>query len=319
MKAAAAESGQPMSSPLLAKWRRAGLLPRPVQRSMGRGRGTVAIYPAGSTAQLLRLLAIRAEHEAAPADGRAERGRFNPDRALWRLWWEGWPVNPGKVRDALSDTLRTWEAALGELDRVQDADDGDPWGTFETDRLPPALADVRNRVGKSAFSTVGRLVLNAASGRFAGFLPVASVGNDVQDDGDDEIMGKALGVAGVARAVGVPSMAAGGMVEETLSEYSEAVGVGKLRATLDVTDDAALATARADLRAALAIAWGVLADFGAAHPRSSPAHNPLRWSPDDAADHLPGFVLVALALRRDPTLRPILDHARRLASAGGAA
>ena len=34
----------------LARWHRVGLLPRPVQRGQGRGRGTVTLYPGGRRA-----------------------------------------------------------------------------------------------------------------------------------------------------------------------------------------------------------------------------------------------------------------------------
>src|SRR4051794_20444227 len=77
------------------KWRDRGLVPRPIARP-GRGRelGRAAVYPPGTTAQLLRVLAIR-----------TEGGRFDPDRALWRLWWERWPVAPDGIRGLLAAEL----------------------------------------------------------------------------------------------------------------------------------------------------------------------------------------------------------------------
>lgn len=307
MIAAAAERGESVSDAKLAKWRAAGLLPRPVQRSLGRARGTVTVYPEGSTAQLLRLLTIR-----------AEPGRFDPERALWRLWWEGWPVDPAKVRDALGRTLQAWESALGEFGQALDAEDGDPLRAFETARLPPLLAKARKRTGAGAFSTVGRLVLDAAAGRFSGFGSVAAVGRDVSDDDDAAVMDKALGLAGVARAVGVGPSTVGGVIEETMAEYSEAAGVEALRAALEAADDRAVATARADLQAVLTATRAVWGLFAALDSGSNAGRDLRAWSADDAADSLPGLVLVVMALRRDPTLRPILDYARRWASVGGA-
>src|SRR5438445_768462 len=58
--ALAKASGFHVTKTQLARWHRAGLLPRPVRRQgLGRGKGTISIYPAGTGTQLLALLVIR--------------------------------------------------------------------------------------------------------------------------------------------------------------------------------------------------------------------------------------------------------------------
>jgi hypothetical protein len=71
---AAAGAGHPISGSQLARFHRAGLLPRPVVRALGRGRGTVSLYPPGTTERLLDVVRIHSsEHRLRDV--------------AWRLWW----------------------------------------------------------------------------------------------------------------------------------------------------------------------------------------------------------------------------------------
>ena len=64
----------------LARWHRLGLLPRPVQRGQGRGRGTVTMYPGGTSRQLVELC-------------RARSGTRELIRVGFRMWWRGFEVD----------------------------------------------------------------------------------------------------------------------------------------------------------------------------------------------------------------------------------
>src|SRR5438034_7454182 len=73
----AAASGFRVTKTQLARWHRAGLLARPVRRQgLGRGKGTVSIYPPGTGKQLLSLVAIHSRERRLPF-------------VAWKLWWEG--------------------------------------------------------------------------------------------------------------------------------------------------------------------------------------------------------------------------------------
>jgi hypothetical protein len=102
----AASLGYEVSVAQLARWRRAGLLPRPRQQSLGRGRGTASVYPAGTTAQLVALCQMRAEERRL-------------DRLAFWLWWDGFAVDLAVIRDVLADDARTLD------DEIRQARSGD--------------------------------------------------------------------------------------------------------------------------------------------------------------------------------------------------
>src|SRR5260370_8260751 len=80
--------GFPVTKTELTRWHRAGLLPRPQRRSLGRGRGMVSIYPPGTTDQLLALCTIHRSEKRLPY-------------VAWRLWWEGYNVPLSAIRGFL--------------------------------------------------------------------------------------------------------------------------------------------------------------------------------------------------------------------------
>lgn len=289
--AAAAERGGSVSSAMLAKWRAAGLLPRPVQRSLGRAHGTVTVYPDGSTAQLLRLLTIR-----------AEPGRFDPERALWRLWWEGWPVDAERVRALLAKVLDAWE---GDLVAFQDGD-GAILDAFETGRLPSLLAKTRKRAGTAAMPTVAALVLGA----LAGEAP-----ESWQDDDDGQALLRALGFAGAIRGLG-PAEARRFTADlaGTLRRFGLAVSPAAMRDALDSAGSAGLSMARADLRSVVTgarVLWRVIAPT---LPESTTGRDLLDAPNGQLLEMLPGAVLVVLALGRVPAYRRMLDALRTAAA-----
>jgi len=85
----------------LVRWHRAGLLPRPSQRPLGRGRGTMTTYPLGTAAQVVALCQIRDDERRL-------------DRVAFRLWWAGFTVDLAVIREQLQAALRSIEADLQE-------------------------------------------------------------------------------------------------------------------------------------------------------------------------------------------------------------
>lgn len=92
----AAAFGNKVSAAQLARWHRAGLLPRPRQQPLGRGLGTATLYPSGTSAQLVALCQIREEERRL-------------DRVAFRLWWEGFSVDSQVIRNHLTATIAPME------------------------------------------------------------------------------------------------------------------------------------------------------------------------------------------------------------------
>lgn len=121
--AAAQAAGFPLTDTQLARWHRAGLLPRPQQVSLGRGRGTVTSYPEGTTAQLLALCQIRQSDRSLARIG-------------FRLWWDGHDVEPHLVLEPLL-------AAADEIDVSLRSTEDDARAST------PAARILSRRLGKS--------------------------------------------------------------------------------------------------------------------------------------------------------------------------
>src|SRR5258707_10332904 len=81
--------GYTVSPAQLARWHRAGLLPRPRQQALGRGRGTETFYPPGSALQVVAICQIKDEERRL-------------ERIAFRLWWEGFPVEMAVIREQLA-------------------------------------------------------------------------------------------------------------------------------------------------------------------------------------------------------------------------
>jgi hypothetical protein len=92
----AAKLGYVVTAPQLARWHRAGLLPRPRQQPLGRGRGTETVYPPGTAAQVVALCQIK--------DDERRLGRV-----AFRLWWEGFDVDLGLIRNQLVSAMEPLE------------------------------------------------------------------------------------------------------------------------------------------------------------------------------------------------------------------
>src|SRR5438132_1681698 len=83
----------------LARWHRAGLLPRPLRRSLGRGRGMASIYPPGTADQLLALCTIHRSEKRFPY-------------VAWHLWWEGYTIPLSSIQEFLEGARAQWQQGI---------------------------------------------------------------------------------------------------------------------------------------------------------------------------------------------------------------
>lgn len=156
----AAESEYTVSLRMLETFRAHGLLPRPA-RTGHRGRTPVWTYPDGADQQLVSLLGWR-EHTKDT----------NSLRVL--LWLDGFPISPGTIRDALTNSLQAaldmieqeiaTQAQQHGLDPHEDADRHQALnllaGTLAAKRGPKALPR-HSRVGAADRTQAVHLILRA--------------------------------------------------------------------------------------------------------------------------------------------------------------
>ncbi len=113
-----ARAGGGVTRSQVERWLKAGLLPRPRRRGLGRGQGTVSLYPPGAVPLLRRLLALQEETR--------DIGEWR-----WQLWLDGYPIDAERLRRQLLVALdRVGAEAQTVLADVQ-PDEADPLGLVE--------------------------------------------------------------------------------------------------------------------------------------------------------------------------------------------
>lgn len=123
---AVAAAGCTVTGDQLARWHRARLLPQPVRRSLGRGLGTVTIYPEGTVDRVVALWAMRSRHS-------------NLSKAAFELWWEGFEVEADVIRATLLEKATALDAEFPALlDFGQSGKAKGGFGSFINRRLGPA-------------------------------------------------------------------------------------------------------------------------------------------------------------------------------------
>lgn len=159
-------AGFELSPSQLARRHRAGLIARPETRPLGRGKGSISVYPFGTGRRLVRTLELA-------------RGRESFENVAWRAWWQdGGDLDP-LVRERLLRDAARWEAELSRLaDVLAGEDAGDPDAVNEMDsaylavsseRMPASLGRLRRNVGRERFATVFRVFAEVAGGRFTAY------------------------------------------------------------------------------------------------------------------------------------------------------
>ncbi len=184
----ASEHGYNVSMQQLARWHRAGLLPRPKQLALGKAQGSQSLYPAGTSEQFLLLCSLRVRERRL-------------SHLAWQLWWSGYPVAFPIIRKHIEHAsaqlsqfvqflvmLKASEDIGAETARVSPTcfrDDicrGDPCGLpdspdsidiieqFAAARLNyKPLRHARKRIGRTYFPTFIRMLLDVISGMFEGY------------------------------------------------------------------------------------------------------------------------------------------------------
>lgn len=291
---AASQAGHRITPVMLKKWRAAGLLPRPSQRSRGRGHGTETVYPAGSTGQLLRLLEIR-----------AEGGRFDPERTLWRLWWEGWPVNPEHIWTRLDTTFHAVEAwrvewrTLTPDERIE--------RTTMPDRLPEPLRTIRKRVGPRGVESVAYVLSSVAVGEFSTWEHGEDKRAIIDGLGFDRAKRERIGRAD-------PWLR--GLLDEQLRDLATTIQPSRVRDALASTCGDELCRARDELQAFLGFLYTVRLTMDSMLGAGALGLGLLPEPSELTHETGPGLLLVWLAWRRIPQLYDGYTTLMRLAESG---
>lgn len=189
---AAKAAGYSLTENRLARWHRDGLLPRPIVKHLGQGRGTVSLYPCGTTRQLIDLLALR-------------QGRGSLLDVGFRLWLAGYPVSDRYSFDYLRDVAVQYDRIIRRLkearDRLLSDDDeiqDEAWADLakiSTKRIEiKFVRRIRKRVGRKRFVTFLRIVLDVATGEFEGF---STEYDNPSGSYDDSVLRAALGIMGI--------------------------------------------------------------------------------------------------------------------------
>ena len=160
--------GFPVTKTELARWHRAGLLPRPQRRSLGRGRGMASIYPAGTADQLMALCTIHRSEKRLPY-------------VAWRLWWEGYPISLSSIQEFLEGARAQWQRGIEELRQLYEHPEqmSNLLGRTAVVRFSQkTLAQARKRVGRENFPTFMKVLADVGSGTFEGYAIDPETGID---------------------------------------------------------------------------------------------------------------------------------------------
>ncbi len=152
----------------LARWHRAGLLPRPQRRSLGRGRGMISIYPSETTDQLLALCTIHRSEKRLPY-------------VAWRLWWEGYTIPLSSIQEFLEGVRTQWQQGIEELRQLHERPEqlSKLLGRTAVMRFSQkTLAQARKRVGRENFPTFMKVLADVGSGTFEGYAINPETGSD---------------------------------------------------------------------------------------------------------------------------------------------
>lgn len=224
---------------MLKKWRDAGLIPSPVRRpGRGKAQGRTAVYPDGTTAQLLRIL-----------DMREEPGRFNVDRARWRLWWEGWEISDSHIRTSMLQQLNTWRVAISRLSELQESIDNDPeaLSPFTDRRMPYRLLGQMKRRSSDHFEDIAMLVMSLMSGEGSQwFSDSAGTGESAEDL---RITSRAFGIKALTTGMTVAQQEeVAAQLMDSFERFSSLIGPGRIEQSLSQATDEDLRAACQELK-----------------------------------------------------------------------
>jgi hypothetical protein len=170
----AAERGRVVTAAQFDRWRKSGLLPSPVLKGRGQGRGMQAIYSQSAGPQLVAVFDQLKKNRSV-------------DAALWRLWWDGHPIQAHRIRsvlDAEAHNAARFRSAVELL-----LDDDARAEKFERATRARSkdrnMGRVRRRLGLARHATFVTLLAEVFSGSYAS-----------HDHGDALILSTGIGVSG---------------------------------------------------------------------------------------------------------------------------
>jgi hypothetical protein len=142
----------------ITRWHFEGLIPKPKQRRLGRGRGTETVYPIGTAKQLLALVSIRSKNRRLA-------------NIAWGLWWQGYAVEMILIRDFLVSSVSNWGKWISE---VFDARTGELKPKtrksiktgLQSHHKAGFLRRIKNAVGEERVSEMIHLLLQIITGRY---------------------------------------------------------------------------------------------------------------------------------------------------------
>ena len=128
----------------LARLHRRRLIGEPFHDQSG-GRSSLVRYPAGTAERMLRISQIRSSTKQL-------------DELAWRLWWEGFDVEPDLIRTYLLKRATRWDEQLRELRVVAGEAIDDESGErdvldevfFQHLKAGPAMVSARRRLGRGS-------------------------------------------------------------------------------------------------------------------------------------------------------------------------
>lgn len=140
----AAAQGHKITVNQLARWHRAGILPTPRQRSLGRGRGTETVYPPGTDVLFL-----------AVCEARKHKRKLH--HVAWALWWDRHDVPIEPVRAFMRKTAARMDAVISGQKPLPEAE------KIRRGRLSWPISGARKRVGRDRFPALLRYMLGILS------------------------------------------------------------------------------------------------------------------------------------------------------------
>jgi len=224
--AMAKSRGYNVSSDQLNRWHRVGLLPRPRQVLLGR-RGSKTVYPDGSADQVIEICRI---HE------KERRLAY----VAWQLWWNGFEVKLGTVRDFIQRSAKTIDEGRRKYywlnsETVKREIEASGEARFEN----KVIRKARKRIGKSRLPSFLETMLAVATGQYS------KESSEAQSDQMD--LEKALGLENAReQRIGTIGPWLSG---EQLNDISEIFGKLNFSAILSDTTDDELIQARDEFRA----------------------------------------------------------------------
>ncbi|WP_308464513.1 hypothetical protein [Ferrimicrobium sp.] len=144
------EAGYFVTPRQLANWHRAGLLPKPTRKALGKGKGSVSFYPAGTSRQATAICGLQ-----------AQSGKHRLSDIGTELWWRGYPVSTAFIKGRLVWLITVLDDAIRFLSVEEELDRLDQ-GEFSS----KSLRKLKRRTLGSSAETSGMLFSDAIVGLF---------------------------------------------------------------------------------------------------------------------------------------------------------